>query len=160
MEGICMRTLRLPTATLLALAGLGFAASPANAAISSRSLYDTWTSTLAASAGTCDGADSAALYRGRGILLATFTDEVVGRGNIEGYFDSLNCYDNLRVTTQTFASGGVRGTRWASGLYTFHYTDASGKAVKAPARFTFVWEKNNRGRWLIATHHSSVRPQN
>ena len=36
-----------------------------------------WTSTLAASAGSCDGADSAALYRGRGVLLATFTDEVI-----------------------------------------------------------------------------------
>jgi hypothetical protein len=155
-----MRSIRLALVALFAIAGLTLTAAPANAAISSRTLYDTWTSTLAASAGSCDGADSAALYRGRGVLLATFTDEVIGRDAIEGYFDSLNCYENLRVTTQSFASGGVRGTRWASGLYTFHYTDAKGKAVKAPARFTFVWEKNNRGRWLISTHHSSLRPQN
>jgi uncharacterized protein (TIGR02246 family) len=42
------------------------------------------------------------------------------------------------------------------GLYTFSYK-VNGKTVKIPARFTFVYEKDD-GRWEIETHHSSKLP--
>jgi hypothetical protein len=45
-----------------------------------------------------------------------------------------------------------------SGLYTFMYEDKRGKTVKAPARYTFVWEKRD-GEWKIVKHHSSLRPE-
>jgi len=43
-----------------------------------------------------------------------------------------------------------------SGLYTFSFEE-DGKMVSIPARFSFVYEKEN-GKWLIVEHHSSKVP--
>lgn len=42
-----------------------------------------------------------------------------------------------------------------SGLYTFTFGDGS----KAQARYTFVYQKQRDGKWLIIEHHSSKMPQ-
>ena len=44
-----------------------------------------------------------------------------------------------------------------SGIYTFSFEEA-GKTVEIPARYSFVYEKEN-GKWMIVEHHSSKVPQ-
>ena len=42
-----------------------------------------------------------------------------------------------------------------SGLYTFTFGDGT----KASARYTFVYQKQRDGKWLIIEHHSSAMPE-
>ena len=42
-----------------------------------------------------------------------------------------------------------------SGLYTFTFGDGT----KAAARYTFVYQKQRDGKWLIIEHHSSKMPK-
>lgn len=43
-----------------------------------------------------------------------------------------------------------------TGYYTFSYMK-EGEAKTLPARYSFVYRKNN-GKWLIVDHHSSAMP--
>ena len=45
-----------------------------------------------------------------------------------------------------------------TGSYTFSQLD-NDKEVLRPSRFSFVYRKNNAGRWLIVDHHSSAVPE-
>ena len=118
--------------------------------------YNGWATTLAAA--NCDGADVAALYTPRAILLATFKEYVAGRSAITGYFDDLTCKENLTVSTQRITSARIGQMGYATGLYTFAYDTVDGTKVEVPARFTFVFELRD-GRWMIVNHHSSQNPQ-
>lgn len=118
--------------------------------------YNNWATALAAA--DCDGAEVAALYTPRAILLATFTEYVAGRSAITNYFDDLTCKENLTVSTQRITSARIGPMGYATGLYTFAYDSSDGTHVKVPARFTFVFELRN-GRWMIVNHHSSQNPQ-
>ena len=64
---------------------------------------------------------------------------------------------NLKVTPQSeiirFEGSDIAIN---TGLYTFSFTQ-NGKKVKVPARFTFVYEKDD-GKWEIEDHHSSMLP--
>lgn len=151
------------TITAISIAGIAagslFVASPAQAESNSNSVrgaYNTWVSALEQA--NCKGKKVSSLYTKDGILLATFTDEVVGKKAITKYFDGLTCNDDLDVTTQSFDSNRDADMAWATGLYTFSFTGADGETVTAPARYTFVFEKT-RGGWKIVNHHSSVRPE-
>ena len=44
----------------------------------------------------------------------------------------------------------------SDGTYTFELDGENGRESVA-ARYTYVWKKEN-GKWMIATHHSSVNP--
>ncbi len=150
------------TITAISIAGIAagslFVASPAQAASNSNSVrgaYNTWV--LALEQANCQGIKVSSLYTKNGILLATFTDEAVGKKAITKYFDGLTCNDNLDVTTQSFDSNRDGHMAWATGLYTFSFTGTDGETVTVPARYTFVFEKT-RGGWKIVNHHSSVRP--
>jgi hypothetical protein len=47
-----------------------------------------------------------------------------------------------------------------NGIYTFDLTDtATGKVDKVPARFTYVYKKQDDGEWKIQLHHSSALPE-
>ena len=118
--------------------------------------YNTWAAVLEAA--DCDGAEVAALYTPRAILLATFKEYVQGRAAITNYFDDLTCKENLAVDTQRSTSVRRGSMGYATGLYTFSYTSVDGTKVEVPARFTFVFEQRN-GRWMIVNHHSSQNPQ-
>ena len=45
-----------------------------------------------------------------------------------------------------------------SGMYNFKIREGNNQKI-IPARFTFVWQKNNQGEWKIIHHHSSLRPK-
>jgi len=153
---------RRSTTFLLAVTGLTLAtvtAPSATAADRSPSsiaaAYEQWES--AVDAADCDGADVAALYTPRSILLATFKTYVQGRAAITKYFDDLSCNPNLDVTTGRITTGRMGSMGYATGLYTFSYDAANGSRTVVPARFTFVFELRD-GRWMIVNHHSSQDP--
>lgn len=157
-----MRRFLASLASLATVTGLTVAlvaappASAGNVTNQSERLFAKWANTLATT--KCgNGARMGNLYRPGGILLATFEDVVQGRDNITKYFDALTCREDLSVEATLFRSGGDGRTLWASGLYTFSFTEDS-QIVEVPARFTFVWRANRNGVFRIVTHHSSVTP--
>jgi len=154
--------MRRMLATIAATAGLAVAlvaappASAGNATNQAERLFTKWANSLAKS--ECgDGARMGRLYRPGGVLLATFDEIVQGRDNIIECFDGLTCLEDLSVEATLFRSGGEGRTLWATGLYTFSFTE-DGQIVEVPARFTYVWKANRKGVFRIATHHSSVSP--
>jgi uncharacterized protein (TIGR02246 family) len=157
---VMTRTLKQLTGSLAAvvlLAASFMLVSPAQAKPNEmRVAYNNWVTAIETA--DCVGTKVSSLYTKDGILLATFSNEVIGRKAITRYFDSLTCNDDLSVKTQSFTSGLNGDLGWATGLYTFSYTDKSGETVIAPARYTFVFEKTKSG-WKIVNHHSSVRPE-
>lgn len=62
----------------------------------------------------------------------------------EGYKPVIRVYDNVAIN---------------SGYYTFTYEGKGGKKKVVPARYTFVYQKGNDGKWLIVDHHSSAIPK-
>lgn len=154
--------MRRMLASVIAAAGLAaalVAAPPASASDptdKAERLFAKWANTLSSS--ECgDGAAMGNLYRPRGVLLATFEEIVRGRDNITEYFDGLTCLEDLSVELTLFRAGGEGNTVWATGLYTFSYTE-DGQIVEVPARYTYVWRANRKGVFRIVTHHSSVTP--
>ena len=142
------------------LAATALVAAPAASANTysdvAEELFATWAQTLSAS--ECgDGSQMGDLYRRGGVLLATFDPIVRGRDDITQYFDGLTCLEDLGVELDTWRAGGNGRTVWATGLYTFSYTE-DGEIVEVPARYTYVWKANRAGTYRIVTHHSSVTP--
>lgn len=142
------------------LAATALAAAPAASANTysdvAEELFATWAQTLSAS--ECgDGSQMGDLYRQGGVLLATFDPIVRGRADITEYFDGLTCLEDLGVELDTWRAGGNGRMVWATGLYTFSYTE-DGEVVEVPARYTYVWKANRAGTYRIVTHHSSVTP--
>ncbi|MDD5651895.1 MAG: SgcJ/EcaC family oxidoreductase [Candidatus Moranbacteria bacterium] len=45
-----------------------------------------------------------------------------------------------------------------SGLYDFELDGEEGRSI-VEARFSYVWRRDNEGKWKIAHHHSSVKPK-
>jgi uncharacterized protein (TIGR02246 family) len=73
--------------------------------------------------------------------IAYFRDEFLPKkpsGKIDKHY--LKCIGDITIN---------------SGLYTFTFGDGS----KAQARYTFVYQKQRDGRWLIIEHHSSKMPK-
>lgn len=98
------------------------------------------------------------LYAKDAFLFATFTNMLDSREKILAYFKNLTQKSDLNVD---FNQQNVRlygNTAINSGLYTFSFTDAEGKSVKVPARYSFVYTLTPQG-WLIVEHHSSVLPE-
>jgi uncharacterized protein (TIGR02246 family) len=62
----------------------------------------------------------------------------------EGYKPVIRVYDNVAIN---------------SGYYTFTYNGQGGKKKIVPARYTFVYRKENDGKWMILDHHSSAIPK-
>jgi uncharacterized protein (TIGR02246 family) len=118
-------------------------------------LGESWGKTLA----TRDAKKIAGQYAPDAVLLATFTNKIQTPEARLKYFQGLAKNDGLRVKFNTMVARTLANdTVSLSGLYTFMYEDAQGRTVKAPARYTFVWENRN-GEWKVVEHHSSVRPE-
>jgi uncharacterized protein (TIGR02246 family) len=106
-------------------------------------------------------ADSiAALYVRDAVLLATFDPVVLTTPD-----QRLNYFVNFKARKKLKASvdechiemlGDNAGV--ASGLYTFRFIDEKGAPQTVHARFTYVYERQPEGKWLVIAHHSSVAP--
>jgi hypothetical protein len=97
------------------------------------------------------------LYHSNAVLVPTFSPIIcTTREDLNNYFKNLIVLPELTVSTEQFLSTECNDTIINSGLYTFQYKSGD-KIVTVPARFTFVYKKDN-DRWLIINHHSSQLP--
>ncbi len=99
------------------------------------------------------------LYDPSAILLATLAEKpITDQKERTDYFDKLTAKPKLMATVN---EDHIRlldeNSAVVSGLYTFSFEE-NGNKVSIPARYTFVYEKEN-GRWMIVEHHSSKVPQ-
>lgn len=100
-----------------------------------------------------------ALYDQDAILLATLNDDpITTQDQRTSYFEGLVKKPEMAVAVQ---QEDVRvldeNTAIVSGIYTFSFKDTE-KTTQIPARYSFVYEKNAAGQWLIENHHSSMLP--
>jgi uncharacterized protein (TIGR02246 family) len=109
---------------------------------------------------TLDPAAVAALYTENNDFLPTQSGEFKhGRAAAEGYFHHfLEKHPVGRVTEESVQALGEK-SYLHSGHYNFELDDGQGGRQTVEARFSFVWTQTENGDWLIAHHHSSVRPQ-
>lgn len=98
------------------------------------------------------------LYDNHFYLYATFENEISTQSALLAYFKKLMAKPDLHVQFERENIRIYDNIAINSGLYTFFYRDSSGKMVKVPARYTFVY-KNSLSGWLIIDHHSSVLPK-
>jgi len=117
-------------------------------------LLRTWESRL--NKGDLEGIVS--LYTKNAVLWGTFSDII--RDNhqlIREYFEALFLRENLKVE---FGESNLRVFGQAaiySGEYEFSYHDNG--LIKCPARFSFVFHKDETGTYKIIDHHSSLTPE-
>lgn len=100
------------------------------------------------------------LYDPNATLLATLDQQLMTtQDQRTTYFSGLVSRTKFGVTVdkeETRVLGGNEAT--INGLYTFHFED-HGKEIRIPARYTFIYEKNQDGKWKIIVHHSSLVPE-
>lgn len=99
-------------------------------------------------------------YAHQAILLPTLSEKTLSnkQGELDEYFKILTSYPDIQCTPKSLNTRMYKETAINSGLYLFSYKNDSGKVVQIPARFTFVYHKEN-GDWLIIKHHSSKMPK-
>ena len=102
----------------------------------------------------------AALYDPQAFFYPTFTTVISTPKELYQYFVNLTQKPQLQViydqeNPRVYGDGSVAVN---SGLYTFSYMGPHHKTVKVPARFNFVYLKEN-GQWMIIEHHSSAVPE-
>jgi uncharacterized protein (TIGR02246 family) len=112
---------------------------------------------------TLSGGDAAAivaLYKADAVLAATLSNEpITNQKNRTIYFEGLIKKKDLAVKLdKEFIRILDENDAAVSGTYTFSFKDEADKTVTVPARFTYVFQKNAEGKWLIAEHHSSKFP--
>ena len=97
------------------------------------------------------------LYHPNGSLWGTLSPVIRhGHPAIFEYFVKFLQWEDLKCE---FTEGIIRvhdDFAFYSGTYVFTWK-ASGKTVNVPARFSFVYKKEN-DQWLIMEHHSSLFP--
>ncbi|MFC8141715.1 SgcJ/EcaC family oxidoreductase [Streptomyces paradoxus] len=120
-------------------------------------LFDQWNAALQ----TGDPKKVADLYAKDAVLLPTVSDQVrTDRAGIVDYFERF--LQNKPVGTKVESVVNVldRDTVIDTGVYEFELTDHdSGEPSTVKARYTYAYEKQPNGRWLIVNHHSSKMPQ-
>jgi uncharacterized protein (TIGR02246 family) len=98
------------------------------------------------------------LYAPGAILSATFENQLDNPKAIQKYFTKLMQHKDLAVkfnkqNIRMFGNAAIN-----SGFYMFSYKDKDNKTIEIPARYTFVYAKED-GNWKIVEHHSSVLPE-
>jgi uncharacterized protein (TIGR02246 family) len=99
------------------------------------------------------------LYDEDAVLLATLANEpITNQKSRTAYFTTLTAKPKLSAAVnKEFVKLLDDNSAIISGVYTFSFEE-NGKTVQIPARYSFVYEKEN-GKWMIVQHHSSQMPQ-
>ncbi|WP_030955725.1 SgcJ/EcaC family oxidoreductase [Streptomyces sp. NRRL S-481] len=121
------------------------------------SLFDQWNAALR----TGDPNKVADLYAKDAVLLPTVSNNVrTDRAEIVDYFEHF--LQNKPVGTKVESVVNVldRDTVIDTGVYEFALTDhETGEKSTVKARYTYAYEKQRDGKWLIVNHHSSKMPE-
>jgi uncharacterized protein (TIGR02246 family) len=101
-----------------------------------------------------------ALYAPDAVLLATFDPKpLLTPAEREIYFINFKSRKGLKaVLDECHIQMLGDDAAMANGLYTFRYVDEDGGKTHVKARFTFVYERQPDGEWVIVAHHSSQAP--
>lgn len=93
-------------------------------------------------------------YSDDAILLATYSNLLIGKDEILDYFISFLNKEGLNCTITDYYTQRIGMNSVCSGLYNFSFYEA-GQYKLVKARFTYVIRDNE-----IVTHHSSEQPIN
>lgn len=129
--------------------------------------YENWIKQVTTAKGNAEAV--LPLYADDAILLPTLSNEIYynqkDADNYMGdYFKKFTSLNNLSAQTNKLITRSYGDIAINSGLYTFSYTDndgqdgAAGNTIMVPARFTFVYKKQEDGSYKIVEHHSSMLP--
>ncbi|MFF5982903.1 SgcJ/EcaC family oxidoreductase [Streptomyces olindensis] len=120
-------------------------------------LFDDWNAALR----TGDPQQVADLYAKDAVLLPTVSDNVrTDRAEIVDYFEHFLLNKPVGTKVESVVNVLDRDTVIDAGVYEFALTDhETGEKSTVKARYTYAYEKQPDGRWLIVNHHSSKMPE-
>lgn len=120
-------------------------------------LFDDWNAALR----TGDPDKVADLYAKDAVLLPTVSDKVrTNHAEIADYFEHFLQNKPKGTKTESVVNVLDRDTVIDTGVYEFELTDHdTGAKSTVKARYTYAYEKQPNGKWLIVNHHSSKMPQ-
>ncbi|MET9818255.1 SgcJ/EcaC family oxidoreductase [Streptomyces sp. NPDC006355] len=120
-------------------------------------LFDNWNAALR----TGDPQKVADLYAKDAVLLPTVSNNVrTDRAEIVDYFEHFLRNKPVGTKIESVVNVLDRDTVIDTGVYEFALTDpATGEKNTVKARYTYAYEKQPDGRWLIVNHHSSKMPE-
>ena len=118
--------------------------------------FETWGESLT----TKNPKAVAELYTSDATFLPTVSGEFKkGQGGAEEYFHHFLEKDPKgEIIEEEFQPLG-ENHYLHSGMYNFEVNSPDGGRETVEARFSFVWRKNEKGRWEILHHHSSKKPE-
>ncbi|CAM5297637.1 SgcJ/EcaC family oxidoreductase [Streptomyces coeruleorubidus] len=120
-------------------------------------LFDQWNAALQ----TGDPQKVADLYAKDAVLLPTVSDNVrTDRAEIVDYFEHFLRNKPAGTKVESVVNVLDRDTVIDTGVYEFALTDhETGAKNTVKARYTYAYEKQADGTWLIVNHHSSKMPE-
>ncbi|GGX12880.1 SgcJ/EcaC family oxidoreductase [Streptomyces lomondensis] len=120
-------------------------------------LFDNWNAALQ----TGDPQKVAALYAEDAVLLPTVSNHVrKDRAEIVDYFEHFLQHKPFGTKIESVVNVLDRDTVIDTGVYEFTLTNhQTGEKSNVKARYTYAYEKQADGRWLIVNHHSSKMPE-
>ncbi|MFF5844004.1 SgcJ/EcaC family oxidoreductase [Streptomyces massasporeus] len=120
-------------------------------------LFDRWNAALQ----TGDPDRVADLYAKDAVLLPTVSNQVrADRAGIVDYFEHFLPNKPVGTKVESVVNILDRDTVIDTGVYEFALTDhGTGEKSTVRARYTYAYEKQPNGTWLIVNHHSSKMPQ-
>ncbi|MFF7309613.1 SgcJ/EcaC family oxidoreductase [Streptomyces sp. NPDC008137] len=120
-------------------------------------LFDNWNRALR----TGDPKKVADLYAKDAVLLPTVSDNVrTDRAEIVDYFEHFLKNKPHGKKIESVVNVLDRNSVIDTGVYEFALTDPeSGEKSDVKARYTYAYEKQPDGTWLIVNHHSSKMPE-
>ncbi len=100
----------------------------------------------------------AEMYDEKGELFGTVSSKIrKGRKEIAEYFKHfLESNPEGKVTKREIKKID-ENTYWEEGDYTFTVDSEDGGRKEIEARFTYLWQKNQKDEWKIIHHHSSAK---
>ncbi|MFJ5728858.1 SgcJ/EcaC family oxidoreductase [Streptomyces paradoxus] len=120
-------------------------------------LFDQWNAALQ----TGDPRKVADLYAKDAVLLPTVSNQIrTDRAGIVDYFEHFLQNKPKGTKIESVVNVLDRDTVIDTGVYEFALTDHdTGEKSTVKARYTYAYEKQPNGKWLIVNHHSSKMPQ-